>query len=237
MFKLLGRIIQLCLLILILAVIFHRWTAKVLLASCLRWTLGVPVTIQDVRIDFLETQVLFQGIEIGNPPYFPEETLAKIPKIFIDFDLSSFLKDRIHFDTIEMDFEELRVIRRQDGEMNLVALKNLKQARKQEPQTRQRIEQKPFHLEVGQLVLTLGRATYTDFSGPSPMEKSFNLRMDHAVYRNVDGFADIVQIIAWETLKRMGISGVSGILEDLKPDLGGAEGFLERAIAAVKEKF
>ena len=238
MFRLIGNIIKLFLLIVIAGLIFHNWTAKFLLTTGLRLALGTPASVQEVKVDFANTDVLFEGIEIDNPSGFPPGTLARIPKIFIDFEISSLWEGKIHFATIELNFDELHVIRKQDGKINLLEFKALQKstaARKEEKQVPQKMSAIP--LQIDELILSLGRATFMDMSGPTTAQKNFNLHLDHAVYHNIRGVQDIARIVSWETLKRMSVGGLSNILGSLKPDWVQPEGLIEKAFAAIKEKF
>ena len=241
MFKLIGRLIKLCIFLLIVAAIFHHWTAKVALETVLQFALGTPVKVDNAHLDFLETQVSFEGIEIGNPSGFPQGALARIPKILIDFEIASLWERRVHFETVEIDFEELHVVRASDGRFNLLSLKALQKdsgkAKDREAARSRQEKQILIPVEIDQLTLTLGQSTYRDLTGPASAQRRFNLRVDHAIYRNINGLEDIVRIVSWEALKRMGIGGISHVLGSLKPDLGGSEGLLEKTIAAIREKF
>lgn len=241
--KLISGLFKLCLLLLILALVFHNFTAKLALAMGLRAALGAPVKIEKVRIDLWNTHFLFRGIEISNPYDFPKGLMVKIPKIFIDLELSSLWEGRVHLEVVEIDVEELRVVRFPDGQMNLLSLGAL------EPKSRERASgrgaereggRKPIGFQIDRLVLTFSRATYMDLTGPSPAIRNFDLHIENAVYRNVSGVQDIVRIISWEALKRMGLGQLSGLVGRLEKELGfgasGARGFLEKAAAAIQEK-
>ena len=234
--KLIGRLIKLGILILVLLLVFHNFTAKTILTLALRLGLGVPTKIESARIDFLNTWCLFRGIEVRNPYGFPDGLLARIPKIFVDLEISSLWEGRLHFSAIEIDFDELRVVRLADGRVNLLTLtdQDATGRRRESPSA------KPPQFQIDEFVLSLGRATYMDLTGPVPIVKNYNLNIREAVYRDINGAEDIVKIISWQTLKRMGLGQVMGAVDQIGKELGlsgsGPGAFFEKAVAAIKEK-
>ena len=202
--KFFFRLIKLCALLLLLALIFHNFTARLLLIVGLRHYLGVPVEVQGARVDFLNTQIIFEGIRIKNPPDFPHGILADISTVFVDFEISSLFKGRLYFDEIVVHFEELRALRIPDGRLNLMALRPLKDQR-DVSQERADEGKTPFPPTFYRFVLNLRRAVFTDLSGPVPNQKTFDLKLEQAVYRHVGSLKDVFEIIVWETTKRMGL--------------------------------
>ena len=89
---------------------------------------------------------------------------------------------------------------------------------------------------VKRLTISLGRATYTDLSGNQPIQQSYNLRMDHAVFKNVSDFGDIVEIVTETAIRQMGLNK---ILDDAIARFGffrpETKGLLGRAAAVLKE--
>ncbi len=159
--KTIFRLFNFCLFLLVLALVFHNVTAKWLLTAALRHSLGVPVEVRDARVDFLNTQVSFSGIRIDNPRDFPPGVLAEIPKIYIDLEISSLWGKRLHFQTLEINFDSLHVLRAEDGRVNLLALKVFRLPERDSGKTFSPSNFSPdFYVE--KLVLTLGRATYVD---------------------------------------------------------------------------
>jgi hypothetical protein len=65
----------------------------------------------------------------------------------------------------------------------------------------------PEDATIEELILNLDSVTYTDLTGEQPVhQKTFDLGLKDATYRNVKGVAGIIEIINWEILKRTGIS-------------------------------
>jgi hypothetical protein len=86
----------------------------------------------------------------------------------------------------------------------------------------------------------MGKATYLDLGMGQTDERAFNLRIQRAIYRNVNGAGDAIRIVIWETLKRVGLSSVTQMLGEMNPDLKAAMGegtLLEKTVSILKEKF
>ena len=96
---------------------------------------------------------------------------------------------RFKIQKVEINFKELRLVRNEVGSINL------------------RIQ--PPLLAAGstidEVVINLGSLTYTDLSSGHPVQKTFDLGLNKAVYRNVKGAAGIMEIVNWEVLKRTGV--------------------------------
>ena len=201
--KTIFRLIKLCIFLGVLGLIFHNFTARFLLAAGLRYYLGTPVEVSAAKVDFLNTQILFKGIQIKNPSGFPEGALAKIPEIFVDFEISSLLDGRFYFDEISIHFEELKVVRIPDGRINLLALRALEN--QEERKNEKRNGKSPRRSTFSEFRLTLRQVIFTDFSRQIPHQKSFDFKIEQAIYRNLDTVKDVLAIIAWESIKRIGI--------------------------------
>ncbi len=198
------------------ALVFHNFTARMLLQAGLAYKLGTGVEVDSARVDFLRSRVIFQDIEIKNPEGFPQGILARIPKISMDFDIASLGAKTLRFKSVEVEASEIRILHQPDGRLNLLALKVFEN--KSRPQ-----ESGAMKVYISNLVLTLDKAVYLDLSRPGTgsREKVFDLGMRRMVYWNVRKLGDIAEIIGWETLKRMGLSSLSGgVLDRIREELG-----------------
>ncbi len=235
--KLISRLWNLLILSTVLALIFHNLTAKLVLQFALRSVLGVPASIGRVELSFPNTSVLFRDIEMGNPSGLPQGKMARIPKIFLDFEVSSIFEGRIHFETVEIVFEELRVIRFPEG-INLLSLKSMESSSRRKD--RREAQSRPVQFQIDELVLTLGRATYMDLTGATPLIRNVEISLKEATYRDIHGLGDIVKVVTWETLKRMALPGLGNILNQIGGEVGlmpgGAKGVFEKAVLAMREK-
>lgn len=129
--KLIFNLIKLSILALVLALIFHNWTVKQALRLVLSYQLGAPVEIDRARIDLFKAEVEFKDILIHQPEAFnSREILADIPQIFVDFDWPAIWEGRLHLQAVELNVNELNLIRNPDGRLNLLSFKVFQQAGK-----------------------------------------------------------------------------------------------------------
>ncbi|MDD5218194.1 MAG: hypothetical protein PHN49_01125 [Candidatus Omnitrophica bacterium] len=245
MFKFLSKIIQLTILVAVLAILFRNYVAKAGLEFWLHAQLGTPVSVQEAQVDLTKTWVLFRGIRFENPPDFPDPFLASVPKLFIQLDLHLLGEKRLRFRSVEITLDELQVIRDVDGKMNLLSL-NVFQTPRTETKSfpsslGERAQTGAPKVEIDRLVLNMGKVKYIDLAGAQPKQIAMNMDIHDAVYRNIAGSEDVVKIIVWEIMKRLGFSGLSSILEGVQGKLAenanaGSGGLLSKIVSAIKEK-
>lgn len=205
--KSLFKIIKLTLFALVLAVIFHNWTLKTLLSIGLRLGLGTPVDIEAAHLDFFSQRVTFEGILIKNPSGFQHGILAEIPKITVDFDASELQHGRLHLFEATIEIEDLRIIRAAGGKMNLLGLKVF-QAGNQPKDMNAGNGGKRSLFQMDKAVISLNRVTYTDVSGPNPIQQSFRLGIQKAVLENKPDIEAVVEAIVQEAIQAAGLQKV-----------------------------
>ena len=234
--KSIFKFIKLTLLTLVLVLVFHNWTLKTLFSAGLRLGLGAPVDIEAAQLDFFNQKVTFEGLLIKNPPGFPRGILAEIPKITVEFDGAELQQGYFHFRTVGIEIEELRIIRVPGGKMNLLGLKVFRPSsggRRNEPaaQERQRIQ-------TDKAVISLNRVTYTDLSGPVPLQQTFKLGIQNAVLENRPGLEAVVEAIVQESIHA---AGLQKALEEairsfgLRDWIAESNGSLKSLVAKVKD--
>lgn len=233
--KLIFRLVKLFILLVILGLIFNDFAAKILLTGFLRCSLGVPVQMKTVEVSLGDTEVEIRGLKLGNPSGFPEGTLVYIPKIYLDLESWDLLRGRIHVEVLEIDCQDIRIVRDIDGRVNWLSLKVLPA---QKPETKPKPEDKgrPFSLQIDTLILSLGTASYVDLYSAEPVQKNLKLNVRKADFSDVNSFQDLIQIIVWETVKRVGIGQMTAAFEGMnKPST--AQGILKKAFQGIKLKF
>jgi uncharacterized protein involved in outer membrane biogenesis len=172
--------------------------------------LKTPVTIDRARIDYVDTWILFEGVKIGNPQGFPEGACAEFQKFFGDIEVSSLWERKSHFETVKIEFKELRIIRNQKGVFNLMQLGPVS-SQKSDPSrqpSKNGSSVKRGAVQVDHLFITLQKVTYTDLSAAMPIQRSFELPLDHAEFNNVGGAADITRILVAEMMKKIALEGI-----------------------------
>ncbi len=222
--KAIFKLIKFCFFIIILALVFHNFTAKWLLSVGLRIATGAPVSVESAHINFLDTDVLFEGIEVDNPKGFPKGTMVKIPKIFVDLEIASLWEHRIHLDQVEVFISEINLAKNAERKINFLQLKTFESKGDSEftfydPENKHK-PTKEVKFLVEKFILSLDKVTYTDYSSNNPASKVLPIHLQGNVYRDVDSAAGMISVIGFEAMKGIGLnalkSGVESAFKDPK---------------------
>lgn len=176
-------------LIIVLSVFLFPKVTKLLVGSYLSKTTGLPVQIGNLDFSPAQLQFSIKEVQFLNPKDFPPALLAQIDEIKVRYSLPAALLAGFDLKRLEIYFREFRLVRNEKGNLNL---------------SKVNIFMKKGDA-IDELVLNLGPLTYTDLSEGQPVQKTFDLGLGNAVYRNVKGVAGIIEILNWEILKRTGV--------------------------------
>lgn len=217
MFKLIWSAIKLIVLTIILALVFNQAASRFLLASFLRFQLGVPVEVGKANVDFLNAEVRFEDVEIWNPARYPSGVMLYVREITLDSELSKLFSSRPLFDKIELDLDSVKLIKLIDQPLNLLAVD---------------IYQKPKktgflpEIPVDEFVLSIGRTTFHDEAAAGAGDMSLEVGLRRMTYYKVKSLRNIMDILSWEVLKKMRLESLgSGYLEQIRDDLEGAKSY------------
>lgn len=222
--KAIFKLIKYCIFIIVLALLFHNFTAKWLLMIGLRASIGAPVHVNAAQVNLMETDILFDGIEIENPKGFPRGTMVKIPKIFVDLDIASLWEKRVRLGQVEVIISEINLVKDAGRKINFLQLKTFESKGKTEivfydPENKNK-PAKEIKFLVEKFILSLDKVTFTDYASTNPTPKTLPIRLDGNVYKNVDSVAGMVSVIGFEAMKGIGLnvlkSGVETALKDPK---------------------
>lgn len=156
---------------------------------------SLSAKISTFQFSLSKGRLIIKGLQLMNPAGFPEAALVSLSEVRGNFTPLSVLGGRLDLNRLELDFEDFRLMRNNLGVLNLTAmLQNLKEEGR-----------------IEEVVINLPSVTYTDLSGAQPVQNTFDLALNQAVYRNVKGISGILEIIHWEVVKRTGVE------EEVKP--------------------
>ena len=125
-------IIIVVLLIVITAVLFigKNLIAKTAVTKGVELMTGLQVEIDSMNVGVLNTNIGIYSMRLHNPSGYPENIMIKMPEIFIDYDLSAFLRRNTHLEEIKINLKEFTVIKNKKGELNIDSLKMAKKGKK-----------------------------------------------------------------------------------------------------------
>lgn len=186
----------------------------------------VPVSIGKTRVGLLSGSMRLEDIRLQNPPGFEEKWMLDAPEVSIDFEPTGLFQGIFHFKEVELNLNELTVIRNRDGKLNVDTLKPPAKEETEKP------EKKKTVLKIDKLYLTAGKVVYKDYSaGPTPAVQEFNIGIDKKLYTNIEDPSALVRLIVFETLTRTALTKVL----DMSLFKDGAMGVLSQGLGAVGE--
>jgi len=119
----------------------------------------------------------------------------------VNYDLPAIFQGRVHLKAIQINLNELVVVKNKEGELNintLTALGGDGGGKKAEP--REKKEAKPLDLQIDSLDLQISRVIYKDYSsGDTPSVKEFELGINEH-FENITDPNDLVKIIVVKAL-------------------------------------
>jgi len=187
-----GRFLSFGIVIILIgfAVVFFLPSAFVnLMAKRLSQATNLPVNIRHLDVRLSRPEFLILDLKFLNPKGFPPAELASIGEVKVQYIPPPLVLGQLDVKKIEINFKELRLIRNEAGDINLPI----------------RLPVQAVGDTIDELILNLNSVTYTDLSEKQAVQKTFQLGLERAVYRNVKGVAGILEIVSWEVLKRAGI--------------------------------
>ncbi len=197
MFKALWSLFKLGLLALALALFFHNFTARFLFIWALRTELGTAVEVERAKVDLLNTRVRFEDIKIKNPEGFPREALALIPRLEIDFEVSSWRDLRFHVDDMRIECDEIRLVENADGRINFLSLKIF------DPSREENSGQEGRHLALHRVDFSLNRLAYAKAGDASFPGVALNVGLRHVVFEDTGNLQALFRRIYQELVRSL----------------------------------
>ncbi len=191
---------------------------------------GLELTIRDMDVGIISARVDVRDMRLLNPPAFPDRIMIDIPKFLVDVELLSFFRDRIHIEVIELDLNELTVVRNKDGKLNLAAIKAIsekQQKAKKETEKRTK-ETKPKQILIETLHLKIGKVTYKDYAlGIKGFTKTFKIGINE-IYHNVTDPQQLIKLVIVRALQKTDVPKLADF------DLGAIEGDVKETLKTVQ---
>lgn len=141
---------------------------------------GLDLRVKDLDVGLLNTHLGVKGLQILNPSGFSEPVMVDMPEIYVDYELGSLFKGKAHLEEVRINLRELVVIRNAQGQVNVNALRPVRESpAKTEPTPPSKTPKtgKPPAIEVDVLQLTIGNVVYKDYSTTPPQVREFPLNV------------------------------------------------------------
>ena len=200
--KRLGIAVGIIVGVFVLLLVFKNMLIKTGVEKGTKKITGLELVIGKVDVGLLKSKVDIADMELLNPKGFPDKVMFNMTKLFIDFELASFFRDRAHFEVVELNLKELMVVRNKEGKLNISTLKSVseKMGGKKKPVEHKKEEKAP-EIKIDKLILTIGKVIYKDYSlRTTPLTKTFNIGI-HEVYTDITDPKKLVNLIIVQALR------------------------------------
>ena len=181
--------------------------------AALKAALGLALAIDSLDVGLFRSTIRIEGLAVSNPAGFGDAPLARVPLIFVDYDLGSLLGGKPHFRAIEVDVAEVSVVKNAGGELNLNRIRAVASKGGEKPQE----ASKPVEMRIDRLTLTIGKVRYLelDGAGATRKESDFQVGVDHEVFEDLRGPDEVVRLVVLRTVKAAGLKGLGLCMENL----------------------
>lgn len=212
--------------------------ARTALAKAVTKITGLDFTTESVNIGVFNTSITMKGLRLHNPSGFPDPVMVDIARIYVDYDLGDCIRKKVHLEELALALDELVVVKNKEGELNLNALKVVKEEKEKEEdkgkETPAEGEQgKAPEIQIDVLELKIGKVVYKDYSrGESPKVQEFNVNIDER-YENITDLQKLGRLVVVKALRETAIARLAGF--DMRLLEGGLDDVLGAAAAGAVE--
>lgn len=172
-----------------------------------RKSLGLNVHITSLKLNFSPVKLEIKGLVIYNPPGFQGEVLCRIPYLEANFDLKTILAGKLHLKYLDLNIDEVSLVKNQNKELNFNRIKTIAAANSG-PSSRTSPPSKSPKFQINLLVLTIEHIKYIDYSKIHPKEHSIGLGIYRERFTNLHSIDDIVRLVAVQVVMKAGLYNI-----------------------------
>ncbi|MBU1112789.1 MAG: AsmA family protein [Candidatus Omnitrophica bacterium] len=181
---------------------------KGLVTVAVSQTAGAPVHIDGFSLGIFNQSVKIKGFTIYQPKGYPQGVLVDISLIRVKYNLGALFKKQIHLPLVELDLNEVVIIKNQDGKFNVDALKVSQESEKAAEKKKDKKPVKEIGLKIDLLKLNLGRVISKEYtSSGEPTMKILDLNIKNKTYKNINSLNQLIGLILVESMKPAAIKG------------------------------
>ena len=216
--------------IILLILLARDFFVKTIFGRTIEGLSGLKISADSVDVSVFNTSVRCRGMVILNPPSFPDKVMARINRLYVDYDFTSGFRGEIHIKDMVFDVGLVNVIKNKEGENNLNSLKivdALKNINKE-----QKANNVMPRIRIDRLRLKGGKVVYKDYTkAPYPAVTEFEVRVDEE-YRNITNPYELVSLIVSSSLVKTSPSSIIGF--DLTPFQSQVKDAMSKGMEAIK---
>lgn len=178
---------------------------KVVVQAVTRQVTGADVHIGGFSFGIFRQSIRINNFVMYNPAGFSRGVLVELPRVYIDYDLPSLLRGKLHLPLVDVSLKEMSLEKNKEGRMNVDSLKI---SQKEEPkEEKKRVAKKTLVMQIDLLNLQLGRIVSKDYAvGAEPSIKVYDINLKKS-YKNITSAQQLAVLILTEPMKQAGIKG------------------------------
>lgn len=167
--------------------------------------MGAPLHIDGFSLSIFKQSIRISGLRMYNPAGFSGEILIDLPKVAVDYDLSSIIKGRLHLYRVDVKLKVVDLEKNKEGKLNVDSLKFVKQREVKEPKEKKTAKSMPMQIDL--LNLEIGKVVYRDYSyGKEQQVRAYDVNLKKS-YKNITSAKQLAVLIVTEPMKHAGIKG------------------------------
>jgi uncharacterized protein involved in outer membrane biogenesis len=230
--KLLKTVLIVLIALIVVVALTKNTIAKIGVEKGVEAVTGLKMKISSLNIGVINTLVGINDMKLYNPKGYEDPVMLDMEEIYVDYDLPAILKGTIHLPEMRLALKEFIVVKNEEGELNLNALKVVKEEKardKQAPAKETKKQGKAPDIQIDKLRLKVGKVIYKDYSkGGSPAVKEFNINIDEE-FTGINDPNKLVSLIVVKALMSTPIASLTNF------DLGGLESTVSETLAGAQE--
>ena len=163
---------------------------------------GLPLKIQGFRVGILRTLIDIKNLKLYNPEGYPDKVMLDMPQIYVDYNLASIFKGKVHFQDMRINLKEFYVVKNKDGEVNLNSLNVVKEEKeeKKKKKAQKKVSKKALGIQIDNFEIKIGKVIYKDYSqGPEPVVREMEINIDER-FQNIKDLKTLISLILVKSL-------------------------------------
>lgn len=190
---------------------------KAVIESSVKSATGLDLIVGKVNIDFKNTKVGINQLQIKNPKGFEDALMLNVPEVLVNFELKELMNKVMHLEEVRLHIDQLVIVKNKEGVLNLSAFSmkqneqgTSKPATKESVAKDEKTEAPIKSIKIDSVFIKLGKIVYKDYSqGTTPKIKEFNANIEETM-QNVTDVAAVFAMIAQKAMLKIGMSDLIG---------------------------
>lgn len=163
---------------------------------------GTTITLDHFSMSLMKQSIRLQGLKIYQPQGFTQQVMVNVPLVSVQWRMMEMLKGKgLHFSLVELDIQELTVIKNSAGEMNFNALKVVKEQQSKNPLSFLK-EDSAVDMKFDLVRLNIGKVVSMDIDQQQKILniKEMNIYLKNKEFKRVDSLPSLCALVMVEAV-------------------------------------